>query len=91
MLKHWERANSIYVQKVAWWLAELGLARERIDVGMAFGRVGEPWFRAVNPNATVPVIDDDGFAAARQLPPPACSRKCTYEKECSHAAPETHR
>jgi glutathione S-transferase len=60
MLKLWGRANSINVQKVTWMLAELGLAHERIDAGMAFGRVGEPWFRAMNPNGTVPVIDDGG-------------------------------
>jgi glutathione S-transferase len=60
LLKLWGRINSINVQKVSWALAELALPHERIDAGMAFGKVGEPWFRAMNPNGTVPVIDDGG-------------------------------
>lgn len=60
MLKLWGRVNSINVQKIAWTLAELDLAYERIDAGMAFGRTGEPWFKAMNPNGTIPVIDDGG-------------------------------
>jgi hypothetical protein len=34
----WGRANSVNVQKVLWCLAELDIAYERIDAGMAFGR-----------------------------------------------------
>lgn len=61
MLKIWGRANSINVQKVLWSCTELGLDYERIDAGMAFGVVGEPAFKALNPNARIPVIEDDGF------------------------------
>ena len=60
MLKLWGRANSINVQKVAWTLAELDLPYERIEAGMAFGKVAEPWYRAMNPNAQIPTIDDGG-------------------------------
>lgn len=61
MLKIWGRRNSINVQKVMWVVQELGLAHERIDAGMQYGLVDEPWFRAMNPNGRVPTIDDEGF------------------------------
>ena len=61
MLKIWGRTSSINVQKVMWAVAELGLAHQRIDAGLHFGGVNEPWYRAMNPNGRVPVIDDDGF------------------------------
>ncbi len=60
MLKIWGRTNSVNVQKVMWTIAELGLDAERIDAGMAHGIVNEPRFAALNPNRTVPVIDDGG-------------------------------
>jgi glutathione S-transferase len=60
MLKIWGRANSINVQKVMWAVGELALAHERIDAGGPFGLVTTDEFRAMNPNARVPVIDDDG-------------------------------
>ncbi|PPR68979.1 MAG: Glutathione S-transferase GstB [Alphaproteobacteria bacterium MarineAlpha3_Bin2] len=61
ILKIWGRPNSINVQKVMWTVAELGLEVERVDAGMDFGVVTEPWFEAMNPNRLVPTIDDDGF------------------------------
>jgi glutathione S-transferase len=61
MLKIWGRTNSINVQKALWCLDELQLPYERTDAGMAFGCVNEPWYRAMNPNGRVPVINDDGF------------------------------
>jgi glutathione S-transferase len=60
MLKIWGRQNSINVQKVMWTVAELGIDADRIDAGMAHGIVNEPWYVALNPNRTVPVIDDGG-------------------------------
>jgi len=60
MLKIWGRTNSINVQKVMWTVAELGLPHERIDAGMRFGVVGEPWYGDLNPNRQIPVIDDEG-------------------------------
>ena len=61
MLKIWGRLSSINVQKVVWCARELGLAFERVDAGMDFGIVDTPAFRRLNPNAMVPVIEDDGF------------------------------
>ena len=61
MLKIWGRITSINVQKVMWAVAELGLPHQRVDAGLQFGVVNEPWYRAMNPNGRIPVIDDDGF------------------------------
>jgi len=60
MLKVWGRVNSINVQKVLWALAELKVPYERVDAGMAFGIVNEPFYKKMNPNGRVPTIDDDG-------------------------------
>jgi glutathione S-transferase len=61
MLKLWGRINSINVQKVLWALGELKLPCERIDAGMQFGVVNEPFYRKMNPNGRVPTIADDGL------------------------------
>ena len=61
MLKIWGRITSVNVQKVMWAIAELGLPHERVDAGLHFGGVNEDWYRAMNPNGRVPVINDDGF------------------------------
>lgn len=61
MLKIWGRINSINVQKVMWAVAELDLQYEHVNAGLHFGGVNEPWYRAMNPNGRVPVINDDGF------------------------------
>jgi len=58
MLKIWGRANSANVKKVLWTAEELGVAYERVDAGGAFGVVGSPEFRAMNPNGLVPVVQD---------------------------------
>src|SRR5215472_13587943 len=60
MLKIWGRKNSINVQKVMWAVGELGLPHERIDAGGPFGGLDTDEFRAMNPNARIPVIDDSG-------------------------------
>jgi glutathione S-transferase len=60
-LKIWGRANSVNVQKVLWCLAELDLAYERIDAGMAFGRNRDPDYLAMNPNGRVPTLVDGDF------------------------------
>ena len=60
-LKIWGRANSVNVQKVLWCLAELGLAYQRIDAGMAFGRNRDPYYLAMNPNGRVPTLVDGDF------------------------------
>lgn len=61
MLKIWGRRNSLNVQKVMWTVAELGLKHERVDAGGTFGVVNDPAYTALNPNRTVPTIEDDGL------------------------------
>ena len=60
MLKLWGRNNSVNVQKAIWCLEELQVPYERVDAGMQYGVVNEPWFRKMNPNGLVPVIEDAG-------------------------------
>lgn len=62
MLKIWGRINSANVKKVVWAAQELGLPFERIDAGGPFGLNDTAEFLALNPNGTIPVIEDDGFA-----------------------------
>ena len=61
MLKIWGRTNSFNVQKVLWCCGELGISYERIDAGMQFGVNNTPEYKAMNPNALVPTIEDDGL------------------------------
>ena len=59
MLTIWGRLNSHNVKKVAWFAEELGLSYVRHDVGGQFGM--SDTYLAMNPNALIPTIDDDGF------------------------------
>lgn len=61
MLRIWGRANSSNVQKVLWAADEIGVPYERIDVGGTFGGTREPKYLAMNPNALVPTVEDDGL------------------------------
>lgn len=61
MLRIWGRLSSLNVRKVVLAARLLEIAFERIDAGMAFGVVDTPGYKALNPNALVPLIDDDGF------------------------------
>lgn len=61
MLKIWGRVTSVNVQKVLWAADEIGLAYERIDAGGPFGKLDTPEYRAVNPNQTIPAIQDGDF------------------------------
>ena len=61
MLTIWGRISSINVRKVVYTAQELGLPFERIDAGSEFGVVRTPQYLARNPNALVPLLDDDGF------------------------------
>lgn len=58
MLKVWGRQDSSNVQALMWCIGELGLAHERIDAGHRFGGTDTPEFKAMNPNQTVPVLQD---------------------------------
>jgi glutathione S-transferase len=60
MLQIWGRLSSINVRKVVWCAQELGLPFQRSEAGGRFGVVHTPAYRALNPNALVPTIDDDG-------------------------------
>lgn len=61
MLKILGKASSINVRKVLWTCAELQIPFERQDWGSGFRDTNTPEFAALNPNAMVPVIDDEGF------------------------------
>lgn len=58
MIKLWGRTDSSNVQAVLWCLTELELAFERTDAGHRFGVVDTPEYRALNPNGTVPTLQD---------------------------------
>ncbi|GLR97828.1 glutathione S-transferase N-terminal domain-containing protein [Bradyrhizobium liaoningense] len=57
----WGRANSVNVQKVLWCLTELGLACERVDAGMQYGKTREADYLAMNPNARIPTLVEGDF------------------------------
>lgn len=58
MITVWGRASSSNVQAVMWAIEELGLSCERHDVGFIYGGNNTPEFLAMNPNGTVPVLQD---------------------------------
>jgi glutathione S-transferase len=58
MLTVWGRKTSSNVQALMWCIGELGLPYERYDVGHRFGGNDTPEFLAMNPNGTVPVLQD---------------------------------
>ena len=58
MLKVWGRKTSSNVQALMWCIGELGLAFERHDVGHKYGGNDSAEFLAMNPNGTVPVLQD---------------------------------
>lgn len=53
------RATSLNVQAVMWLAAELGLPVERLDLGFPFGGTDTAEYRAMNPNGTVPTLQDE--------------------------------
>ncbi len=61
MITLWGRINSVNVQKVVLALEETALPYRRIDAGRGYGVTDTPEYRAMNPNALVPVIEDGGF------------------------------
>jgi glutathione S-transferase len=61
MLRILGRVTSINVRKVLWTADELGLAYTREDWGLPLRDPNTAEFRALNPNAQVPVIIDGDF------------------------------
>lgn len=61
MLRILGRVTSINVRKVLWAADELSLAYAREDWGLPLRDPNTPEFRALNPNAQVPVIIDGEF------------------------------
>ena len=58
MLKVWGRRSSSNVEALLWCLEELNLGYERIDAGFIYGVVDTPEYLAMNPNGTVPTLQD---------------------------------
>ena len=54
----WGRKTSSNVQALMWCIGELGLDCERHEVGHVHGGNDTPQFLAMNPNGTVPVLQD---------------------------------
>ncbi|MEO6012587.1 MAG: glutathione S-transferase family protein [Devosia sp.] len=61
MLQVLGRLTSINVRKVLWTADEMGIDFEREDWGQPIRDPNVPEFLALNPNAQVPVVVDDGF------------------------------
>jgi glutathione S-transferase len=60
MITIWGRNTSSNVQKVLWLCEEVGVKFDRKDVGGSFGGLDTPQFVALNPNKSIPVIEDGG-------------------------------
>lgn len=61
MLQILGKASSINVRKVLWTCVEIGVPFEREDWGAGFRPTDTEEFKALNPNAMVPVIRDEGL------------------------------
>ena len=61
-LKVYGRKSSCNVQKVIWLCSEINIDFETLDYGGRYGGTKEQSFKNLNPNSTVPLIDDDGFS-----------------------------
>jgi len=61
MLRILGRASSINVRKVLWTCAEIDVPFEREDWGIGFQPTSDAAFKALNPNALVPVVRDGDF------------------------------
>jgi glutathione S-transferase len=55
------KTTSINVRKVLWTCEEAGLAYQQEDYGSGFASTETDTFRALNPNAMVPVLIDGDF------------------------------
>ena len=57
----WGRISSINVRKVVFTAQLLEVPLERVDAGATFGIVQTPEYKARNPNALIPLLEEDGF------------------------------
>jgi len=60
LLKIWGRKNAYNVQKVLWFLDELEILFEHVDIGSIPGDLDSKEFLTKNPNGRIPVILDNG-------------------------------
>ena len=60
-IKIFGRKSSCNVQKVIWLCSELKIDFETKDYGGKYGGTKEESYKALNPNSTVPLIEDEGF------------------------------
>ena len=58
MITLWGRRSAFNVQKVLWFIEELGLDHTQIDAGGDYGGLEDPGFLAMNPHGRVPVLRD---------------------------------
>ncbi len=58
MLMVWGRRSSSNVQAVMWCIGELDIPHKRIDAGFKYGVTDTDNYIAMNPNGTVPTIQD---------------------------------
>ncbi len=58
MLKIWGRKTSSNVQALMWSVGELGLPYQQHDLGHRYGGLDTPEFLHLNPNGTIPVLQD---------------------------------
>ncbi len=61
MLTIWGRKNSSNVKKVLWCLEELNVPYQQIDIGGKFGKLNDPTYLRMNPNAVIPCLQDGDF------------------------------
>ncbi len=58
LLTVWGRKTSSNVQALMWCIGELGLPYQRYDIGHRYGGTDTDEFYRLNPNRTVPVLQD---------------------------------
>jgi glutathione S-transferase len=93
MLNILGKTTSINVRKVLWTCEEAGLAYQQEDYGTGFASTETDAFRALNPNAMVPVLQDGAYtlwesnAIVRYL----CARESRFYPTDLPIACEIHR
>lgn len=60
MLTIYGRKSAFNVQKTMWFVGELSITHELIEVGGPAGGLDAPEFRKMNPHGRIPVLDDGG-------------------------------